>query len=95
MLAGARSERSAIPLTIFDCRGIRALSRERIDAGLIARGRHRADLCEGWIAIDPFRGEVRVIITGSFGFERRAAFAVDEEPAEIIRSVREATADEF
>ena len=62
---------------------------------MVAGGQHRADLYEGWIATDPFRGDVRVIITGPHGFERRAAFAVDEDPAEITRRVRATIDDEF
>ena len=38
---------------------------------------------------DPFRGDIRVIITGPHGFERRVAFAIDEESSEITRRVRE------
>ena len=84
-----------MPLTIFDCKGIPALCRERIEAAVMAGSRHRSDLFEGWIAVDPFRGDVRVIITGRNGFERRAAFSVEEEPAEITRRVRETIDDEF
>jgi len=36
-----------------------------------------------------------VIITGPHDFERRAAFSVDEDPAEISRRVRETIDDEF
>lgn len=50
---------------------------------------------EGWIAADPFRGDLGVIITGPHRFERRAAFALDEDPAEITRRARETIDDEF
>jgi hypothetical protein len=38
-------------------------------------------------------GGVRVLITGPQRFERRVLFAIDEEPAEITRRVKE-TLDE-
>jgi hypothetical protein len=71
------------------------LRRERIEAAVIAGGRHQPNLYEAWIATDPFRGETRVIITGPHGFERRVAFATDEEASEITRRVRETIEDEF
>jgi hypothetical protein len=49
---------------------------------------------EAWRATDPIRGDVRVTITGPNGFERRAAFSVDEDPGEITRRVRE-TIEEY
>jgi hypothetical protein len=82
-------------LTVFDCKGIPALRRERIEAAVVAGGRHLSDLYEGWIATDPFRGDVRVTITGPHGFERRAVFSVDEDSSEITRRVRETIEDEF
>ncbi len=84
-----------MPLTIFNCKGIPATRRERIESAVIAGARHRSDLYEGWIAADPFQGDVQVIITGPHGFERRAAFAVDEDPVEIARRVRQTIDDEF
>ena len=48
-------------LTVFDCKGISATRRERIEE---AAGKHFAQPYEGWIAADPFRGGVRVLITG-------------------------------
>ena len=83
-----------MPLAIFDCKGILALRRECIEAAVMAGGRHASGLYEGWIATDPFRGDVRVIITGPHGFERRVAFAIDEDDAEIARRVRETKDDE-
>lgn len=50
---------------------------------------------EDWIATEPFRGAVRVIITGPRGFERRVVFSVDEDPAEITRRVGATIDDEF
>ena len=41
----------------------------------------------------PFRGGVRVIITGPQGFERTVLFALDEDPTVITQRVRE-TIDE-
>ena len=84
-----------MPLTVFDTKGIPAHRRERIEAAVTAGGKHVRKLYEGWIATDPLRGDVRVIITGPHGFERRAAFALDEDPAEITRRVRETIDDEF
>jgi hypothetical protein len=58
-----------------------------------AGGRHVKEQCEGWIASDPFRGGVRVVITGPQGFERAVLFALDEDPAVITERIRE-TIDE-
>jgi len=44
-----------MPLTVFDCTGISATRRERIEAAVEAGGRHAAQPYEGWIAADPFR----------------------------------------
>jgi hypothetical protein len=35
---------------------------------VVAGGRHQSDLYEAWISTDPFRGDVRVIITGPHSF---------------------------
>ena len=43
---------------------------------------------------DPFRGDVRVVITAPHGFERHAAFAMNEDPSEISRRVRETIEEE-
>ena len=82
-----------MPLIVFDCKGITATRRERIQAAVEAGGRHVKEQYEGWIAADPFRGEVRVIIAGPQGFERAVLFALDEDPAVITERVR-ATIDE-
>ena len=78
-----------MPLTIFDCKGVPATRRERIKAAVEAGGRRTAALHEAWIAADPFRDGVRVLITGPHGFERTVTFAVAEEPAVITQRVRE------
>jgi hypothetical protein len=44
---------------------------------------------EAWIASDPFRNGVRVLITGPHGFQRTVTFALDEVPAAITQRVRE------
>jgi hypothetical protein len=44
------------------------------------------------MAADPFRGGVRVLITGQ-GFERAVLFALDADPAVITQRVRD-TIDE-
>ena len=82
-----------MPLLVFDCKGIPATRRERIETAVEAGGRHVKKQYEGWIAADPFRGGVRVIITGPQGFERTVLFALDEDPAVITHRVRE-TIDE-
>ena len=78
-----------MPLTVFDCKGISAIRRERIEAAVEAGGKHVAQPYEGWIAADPFRGDVRVLITGPHGFERAVTLALDEAPATITERVRE------
>ena len=82
-----------MPLLVFDCKGIPATRRERIQVAVEAGGRHANEQYEGWIAADPFRGGVRVVITGPQGFERSVLFALDEDPAVITERVRE-TIDE-
>ena len=81
------------PLLVFDCKGIPATRRERIQVAVEAGGRHVKEQYEGWIAADPFRGGVRVVITGPQGFKRTVLFALDEDPAVITERVR-ATIDE-
>ena len=77
-----------MPLTVFDCKGISATRREIIEAAVEAAGKYFAQPYEGWIVADPFRGGVRVLITGPRGFERTVVFAIDESPAEITERVR-------
>ena len=80
-------------MTVFDCKGISATRRERIEAAVEAGGKHVAQPYEGWIAADPFRGDVRVLITGPQGFERTVTFALDEVPATITARGRETLED--
>ena len=72
---------------------IPATRRERIETAVEAGGRHLKEHYEGWIAAAPFRGRVRVVITGPQGFERSVLFALDEDRAVITERVRE-TIDE-
>jgi len=82
-----------MPLTVFDCKGISAIRRERIEAAVEAGGKHVAEPHEGWIAADPSRGGVRVLITGPLGFERTVMFDLDETAATITERVRESIED--
>ena len=63
---------------------------ERIEAAVVAGGRHITGPHEAWIAADPFNGGFRVLITGANGFERTVTFALDDDPAVIAARVREA-----
>ena len=82
-----------MPLTVFDCKGISATLRERIEAAVEAAGQRLAQPYEGWIAKDPFTGGVRILITGPQGFERTVTFALDDGPATITERVRETIGD--
>lgn len=42
------------------------------------------ELYEAWIAADPSRAGVRVLITGPQGFERTLQFQMDEAEPEIM-----------
>ena len=77
-----------VPLLIFNTKGVPATRRERIEAAVEAGGKHMKESYEAWIATDPFRRGVRVVITGPQGFERTVQFAMDEEPYEITERVR-------
>lgn len=79
-----------VPLLVFDTKGIPAARRERFVTAVEAGGRHVKDPFEAWITLDPFRGGVRVLITGSQGFERAVQFAMDEDLIEITERVRTA-----
>jgi len=57
--------------------------------------KHHAAAYEAWIGADPFRGDVRVILTGPQGFERHVAFAMNENSSEISRRVRETIEEEM
>ena len=84
-----------VPLMVFDTKGIPATRRERIEAAVEAGGKHISKSYEAWITTDPFRGGVRVLITGPLGFERSVQFAVDEDPFEITHRVRATLEDDF
>jgi hypothetical protein len=77
-----------MPLTVFDCKGIPATRRERIEAAVESGGKHVAESYDGWIAADAFRGGVRVLITGPQGFERSVMFGIGEDPMVITQQVR-------
>ena len=83
----------AMPLTVFDIKGLPASRRERIEAAVVAGGRHARGPHEAWIAADPFKGGFRVLITGPQGFERSVVFALDDDPAAIAERVRETLED--
>jgi hypothetical protein len=76
-----------MPLTVFDVKGVPGTRRERIEAAVVAGAKHLKEPYEGWIATDPFRGGVRLLITGAHGFQREVGFAMDEEPAVITERV--------
>jgi hypothetical protein len=78
-----------MPLTVFDIKGVPGARRERIEAAVVAGGRHTTGPHEAWIAADPFNGGFRVLITGPHGFERTVTFAIDDDPAVIAERVRE------
>jgi len=82
-----------MPITVFDTKGVPGSRRERIEAAVVAGGRHARGPHEAWIAADPFNGGFRMLITGPQGFEHSGAFAMDDDPALIAERVRE-TMDE-
>ena len=78
-----------MPLMVFDIKGVPGDRRERIEAAVVAGGRHARGPHEAWIAADPFQGGFRVLITGPHGFEGAVTFAIDDDPAEIVQRVRQ------
>jgi len=82
-----------MPLTVFDSKGIPATQRERIEGAVEAAGRHLTRSFEAWIAADPLRGGVRVLITGPEGFDRSVTFDLAEDPAVITQRIRETIED--
>ena len=82
-----------MPLTVFDCQGVPATQRERIEAAIEAAGRHLTQPFEAWVAADPLRGGVRVMITGPEGFDRAVTFDLADDPAVITQRVRETIED--
>ena len=75
-----------MPLTVFQIKGIPGHRRERIETAVIAGGRHASGPHEAWIGTDPFRGGMKVIITGPHGFDRTVTFAVEDDPAVIAEA---------
>ena len=82
-----------MPLTVFDIKGLPGHRRECIEAAVIAGGKHTEGPHEAWISADRFKSGLRVLITGSHGFERTVMLALDDDPAVIAERVRE-TLDE-
>ena len=82
-----------MPLLVFDCKGLSESRRERIEPAVTAGGKNTIKLYEAWILTDN-RGNVKVLIVGPDGFERRVVFAVDEEPAIIADRVRQTLDDD-
>uniref|UniRef100_Q01RH1 Uncharacterized protein n=1 Tax=Solibacter usitatus (strain Ellin6076) TaxID=234267 RepID=Q01RH1_SOLUE len=82
----------AMPLTVFQIKGVPVHRRERIEAAVVAGARSTRKPHEAWIAVDP-RGSVRVLMTGPDGFERSVGFAPVEETAVIAEMVRASLED--
>ena len=92
-LAAMTLELCRMPLTVFDIKGVPGHRRERIETAVVAGGKHVSAPHEAWIATDPFKGGVRVLITGPRGFERTVTFAIDDDPAVIAERVRQTLED--
>jgi hypothetical protein len=67
--------------------------RERIEAAVVAGGKHTEGPREAWISADPFKTGLRVLITGSQDFERTVMLVLDDDPAVIAERVRETLED--
>ncbi|MEI9973381.1 MAG: hypothetical protein WDO73_15865 [Ignavibacteriota bacterium] len=78
-----------MPLTVFDMKGIPGNRRERIEAAVVSGGKNLSVPYEAWIAVDPFQGGIRLLITGPQGFERTVTLGLDDAPAVIADRVRE------
>ena len=78
-----------MPITVFDVKGVPGHRRERIEAAVVAGGKHVSVSYEAWIAVDQFKGGFRLLITGPHGFERTVTLAIDDDPAVIAERVRE------
>ena len=74
-----------MPITVFSITGIPAHRRERVESAVVAAGKHVSGPHEAFIASDPFRRVVKVLITGPHGLERTVTFALDDDPA-LMRS---------
>jgi hypothetical protein len=84
-----RYNRWLMPLTVFDIKGVPGHRRERIEAAVVAGGKHASGPHEAWITADPFRGGFKVLITGPHGLERTVAFALADDPAVVAELVLE------
>jgi hypothetical protein len=82
-----------MPIKVFDMRGIHGPLRERIEAAVMAGGKHTIGLHEAWITSDPRQGGYKVLITGPHGFERMVKCAFDDTPAVIAEQVRQTVED--
>jgi hypothetical protein len=79
-----------MPVTVFDIKGVPFHRRQRIEAAVVAGGKHTQGPHEAWISADPFKSGFRVLITGgAHGFERTVMFALGDDPAVIAERVRE------
>ena len=78
-----------MPVTIFNAKGIPATRLERIEAAVVAAGKHQSAPYEAWIvpALRPPAYAVR--ITGAKGFDRVAQFSGQETEAEITERIIE------
>ena len=77
-----------MPLTVFDIKGVPGTRRERVEAAVVAGGRHTTGPHEGWIA-DPFAGGFRVLIPGTAWSRAHRDVAMYDDPAVIAERVRE------
>jgi hypothetical protein len=59
-----------MPVTVFDVKGVPGHRRERIEAAVVAGGKHASVSFEAWISADPFKKGFRLLITSPQGFER-------------------------
>jgi hypothetical protein len=55
----------------------------------VAGGKNVSGPHEAFIAADPFRAGVKVLMTGAHGLERMVTFALEEDPVLIAERVRE------
>jgi hypothetical protein len=82
-----------VPLTVFDCKGIPATRRERIEAAVVTGGRAVTGRFEARLSAAP-GARVKVLLTGPFGFQRHVVFGRAEEPAVITDVVRRTIEDD-
>jgi hypothetical protein len=52
---------SGMPLTVFDIKGLPGHRRERVEAAVIAGGKHTEGPHEAWISADRFKSGFRVL----------------------------------